>query len=481
MQCPSCDAPDNPPSLLHRLDSLRKAISAYEQVRDDEGITTSYPFLEKPASTTASQSTPSTAPYRYDTFSPVRRETSSKSSRTRAILITIHLSMSAFLTATTTGLLTTSIPRMAVELSIRPQESYWPMSVYGLTSGACLLLFGALADVLGSKRIYLSGLGLMAPLVLGCGLVKTGNELVGLRALQGITNAMCLPSTMGLLTRSIGPGRGRNMAVACTGLAQPLGFSVGLVFGGVFIDTVGWRVGWYMTAGMLLALVPMGMWLFPRDEIQGPLPERYQGLVYALKTRVDWVGTAIACLGLSMLALGLLQISAQSGSAGGEGATSGSSSTGSPDKSPMVIIPLVLSGILAPFFAWWMNLSVKRGWPALIPNAVWKQLPFTGICVIVLLSYAVLQTMDLFSPLYFQNVQGLDPMQSSLQLVPSMVVGVMCNILTGLFVDKIRPLYLILVSSVLCAGSPLLMAVIKPEWPYWYAAFPAQMLQPVSS
>lgn len=35
-------------------------------------------------------------------------------------------------------------------------------------------------------------------------------------------------------------------------------------------------------------------------------------------------------------------------------------------------------------------------------------------------------------------------------------------------------------TSILCAGSPLLMAVIQPSWPYWGNAFVAQLLQPIS-
>jgi len=47
-------------------------------------------------------------------------------------------------------------------------------------------------------------------------------------------------------------------------------------------------------------------------------------------------------------------------------------------------------------------------------------------------------------------------------------------------VDKVPALWLVTLSSVLCAGGPLLMAVAKPELPYWYNPFFAQLLQPVS-
>ena len=99
--------------------------------------------------------------------------------------------------------------------------------------------------------------------------------------------------------------------------------------------------------------------------------------------------------------------------------------------------------------------------------------------------------------LSFQEIQQLPALQASLRILPSLVVGVILNFTTvgpassspfciradgwqGLFVDKVPALWLVTLSSVLCAGGPLLMAVAKPELPYWYNPFFAQLLQPVS-
>jgi hypothetical protein len=50
----------------------------------------------------------------------------------------------------------------------------------------------------------------------------------------------------------------------------------------------------------------------------------------------------------------------------------------------------------------------------------------------------------------------------------------------GLLIHRITPYLLVLVSLILSAVSPLLMALISAHWPYWYAAFPAQLLSPLS-
>lgn len=97
----------------------------------------------------------------------------------------------------------------------------------------------------------------------------------------------------------------------------------------------------------------------------------------------------------------------------------------------------------------------------------------------VLSMYAMVQTMELFSSLFFQQVQHLSALQTSLRFLPSVLLGGLINLTIGLVVHKISAFYLILVTSLLSTGAPLLMALIQPQWPYWFDAFPAQCLMPL--
>ena len=80
----------------------------------------------------------------------------------------------------------------------------------------------------------------------------------------------------------------------------------------------------------------------------------------------------------------------------------------------------------------------------------------------------------------FQEVQHLSALTASLQILPSLVVGVLMNVIMGFFVHKVPAIWIVTVTSALCAGAPLLMAVVQPSWPYWGNAFVAQLLQPIS-
>lgn len=81
----------------------------------------------------------------------------------------------------------------------------------------------------------------------------------------------------------------------------------------------------------------------------------------------------------------------------------------------------------------------------------------------------------------FQEVQQLSALQASLRLLPSVVIGSLCQLSTGLLVHRVSAFYLVVGSTLLSAGAPLLMAVIKVQSPYWYNAFFAQILAPISA
>jgi hypothetical protein len=49
--------------------------------------------------------------------------------------------------------------------------------------------------------------------------------------------------------------------------------------------------------------------------------------------------------------------------------------------------------------------------------------------------------------------------------------------MTGYFVNRISVTWVVLISAALTAVSPLLMALIDPQYPYWYMAFTAQVCE----
>lgn len=216
----------------------------------------------------------------------------------RAIIVIIQICGMLFFSSFCNGIIVVGLPAMQHELGLQESLLVWPTSSYYLTAGSCLLLAGSIADVVGTKRVNLVGSLLAAAFALGCGLARTEGQLIGFRAVQGLANAIITPSSISIISNNVKDGRPRNLGFASMGFTQPLGFCFGLVLGGVFIDTVGWRSAFYLAAAASIALVVVGVWALPKDL---PNDTQSRSVWKRLVSEIDWTGVLLASAGLAML------------------------------------------------------------------------------------------------------------------------------------------------------------------------------------
>jgi len=170
-----------------------------------------------------------------------------------------------------------------------------PISIYALTCGCTLLLLGSVSDVVGSKVMYLTGCLLQSCFTLACGLAQNGTQLIVFRAFAGVAISFCLPSAVSIITSSFPEGKSRNIAFASMGGGQPIGFSFGLVLGGVFTDTIGWRWGFYLCAVINTIVFMIALFGLPK------LASKQTQVLYRLRTEIDWVGIGLGSASLALL------------------------------------------------------------------------------------------------------------------------------------------------------------------------------------
>lgn len=147
---------------------------------------------------------------------------------------------------------------------------------------------------------------------------------------------------------------------------------------------------------------------------------------------------------------------------------------------PQNIVLLVISVLLLPAFSLWASWQVKRGKPALIPNSLWRSLPFLSICMAMFFTWAAFNAFQYISTLFFQEVQNISALQASIRFLPMAVVGVLTNMIAAPLVAKVNVNMLLGITAVITAVAPILMATASPEWTYWTAAFIAITLSPIN-
>ncbi|KAH6721094.1 major facilitator superfamily domain-containing protein [Leptodontidium sp. MPI-SDFR-AT-0119] len=326
-------------------------------------------------------------------------------SKWRATIIVGSISGISLIGSMLGGIIIVALPTMARDLGISDSLLLWPASVSPLACGCTLLISGSISDVVGSKKVYLVGEFMLVITTIASGVCRTGIELILFRAASGVALSLCLPSSVSLITSHIPSGTYRNVAFACLGAGQPLGFSVGLVIGGVFVQSIGWRVGYYIGAGLIFITFLISIFGIPAD--RKPIDQTYRSLIHRLKTEIDWLGCFLlsTSLGLFSYVFAIL------------------ASGASHFIAPVSLTLFSLAVLLLPAFILHGLRQECLGLKTIIPPSIWKNSVFTCLCVTVFVIWGVFDAMQYFLTLFFQEVQSLSPIQTSLRFLPMVVTG----------------------------------------------------------
>ncbi|MFH9764417.1 MFS transporter [Streptomyces anulatus] len=194
--------------------------------------------IESPSTSPAS---PASAASPVAPLSPVRPETGPPRLSGRARLVLFVLCAAQFMVALDFSVLNVALPVLGKDLGLSTTGLQWAVTAFALPSGGFLLLFGRIADLYGRRRLFLIGLTLFGASSLLATVAWDPASFLAARALQGLGAAVIVPTGMSLLTTTFPEGPLRDRALGISGTLMSLGFTVGMVAGGVLTETLGWR------------------------------------------------------------------------------------------------------------------------------------------------------------------------------------------------------------------------------------------------
>lgn len=200
--------------------------------------------------------TTTTAPQTADPADPEDRRLSG-----RARLVLFVLCAAQFMVALDFSVLNVALPVLGKDLGLGRSALQWAVTAFALPSGGFLLLFGRIADLYGRKKLFLTGLAVFgAASLLATFAWDPASFLTG-RAVQGLGAAIIVPTGMSLLTTTFPEGPLRDRALGISGTLLSLGFTVGMLLGGVMTDTLGWRstMGLLAVASVIVLLLAPGL------------------------------------------------------------------------------------------------------------------------------------------------------------------------------------------------------------------------------
>ncbi|WBB61171.1 MFS transporter [Streptomyces sp. WMMC500] len=291
-----------------------------------------------------------------------------------ALLALGHLVISLDLT-----IVFVALPHIAADVGFTAHTQQWVVSVYAVLYGGFLLLGGRLSDLLGRRRMFVTGMVLYgAASVLG-GLATAPGVLLAARGLQGLGGAVLFPAVLTLVNTAFAEGRERNRALTVWAMAGAGGLTVGSLAGGVLTQAFGWEAVFFVNVPMA-ALGAVGAFaLLPAD---GP----------AARGGIDVPGALTGTAGVTLLIFAIAH-----GSEAGWAAAE-----------------VVAAAALAPLLLGVFLRTQARGRHPLMPLGVFRNRALGAASVVIVLFGFTTQAVPYFLTLYFQSVLGFSALETGL-------------------------------------------------------------------
>jgi EmrB/QacA subfamily drug resistance transporter len=276
-----------------------------------------------------------------------------------------------------------ALPSAQKALNFSDGNRQWIVTAYSLAFGSLLLLGGRLADLIGRKVVFLTGVVGFAVASALAGAAPNFGVLVSGRALQGLFGAMLAPAALSLLNITFTDAKERAKAFGIYGAIAGAGGGVGLLLGGVLTEHLSWR--WTLYVNLIFAVIAFvgGMMLLRKG-------------APAARPRLDVPGTVLVTTGLFGIVYGFSNADSHSWG------------------SPLTWGFLLLGVVLVAAFGWWQ----ARAQHPLLPLRVLLDRNRGASFVVLGISGIGMFGVFLFLTYYLQLSLLYNPVKTGLAFLP---------------------------------------------------------------
>jgi EmrB/QacA subfamily drug resistance transporter len=276
-----------------------------------------------------------------------------------------------------------ALPRIAADLQLSGSSISWTITSYSVIFGSLLLFGGRAADLLGRRRMFLTGLGVFTASSFASAMAGSAAALFAARAGQGLGAALLSPAALSIITSAFhGPQRAK--ALAAWGAVGGAGAAIGVLVGGVLTEFADWRTIFFVNLPVAAVLLVASLKVVPADT-QRP---RWRGL--------DLLGAAFATTSLAAIVYGITQ----------------AESAGWTSVQTHLFALGGLAG-LAAFAVYELHVDA----PLLRVERITDRAVGGGL-VLMLAAAGSIFGLFLLSSLYLQNVLGMGPLATGLAFIP---------------------------------------------------------------
>ncbi|MER5529947.1 MFS transporter [Streptomyces sp. NPDC002677] len=323
-----------------------------------------------------------------------------------------------------------ALPHIQDALKFSTTDLTWVVSAYTLTFGGLLLLGARAGDILGRRRVFMTGILLFTFASLLGGLAQEPWQLLAARALQGMGGAIASPTSLALITTTFPEGPERNRAFGVFAAVSAGGGAIGLLAGGMLTDWLDWR--WVFFVNM-----PIGLLIVALTPQYINESERHPG-------RFDIAGALTSTLGMVSLVYGFIRAS--------EEGWRDALTLGSFGAAVVLLLAFVF--------------IETRAKEPITPLRMFADRNRSGTYVIMLSLAAAMFGMFFYIVLFVQNVLGYSPIRAGLAFLPVTVAIAVGAGLSQRFLPVLGPKPFMMTGSALVAVGLTWQTFIKPDSSY---------------
>jgi len=333
--------------------------------------------------------------------------------------------------------LNVALPAIAGSFHAHTAEVQWVMNAFTLPLSALLLIGGAAGDLYGRRRVMLWGIALFTIASFLCAVAPDLGFLLAGRALQGLGAAMLLPNSLATLSAAFS-GEARGRAVGIWAAAGAGAGAIAPLIGGWLVDQAGWPFIFLINLPVGTGAIVLGWMFVPESQNDTRAPP-------------DWIGAALATIGLGALTWGLTTWSAT-------------------DRFNAEAVATIVGGaILLLFF---LLVEYRKRGHAMIPLEMFGSKAFVGLTILTFLLYGALGGLMLLLPYTLIEAGGYTATQAGLAVIPFPVLVAAGSPLMGKLAARIGPRWPLTVGPAIVAGGYALGVRIEADSSYWTTVLP---------